>query len=73
MLTPSANEQHKPLPLASLSNHSLSGELANPPLSRAGEWLGESMIVHNAQIAKLGYRAISALRRVPPYLHAGGA
>jgi hypothetical protein len=34
-LTPSANEQHNPFPLASLSNHCLSGEFVNCPLSRA--------------------------------------
>jgi hypothetical protein len=61
-LTPSANEQHKPLSLASLSNHCLSGELANSLLSRAGDWFEKNTAMHNVEIAKPQYRAIPDLR-----------
>jgi hypothetical protein len=51
-LTPSANEQHKPFPLARRSNHGLSGELANRPSSRASNWFGASIIKQNAKTGR---------------------
>jgi hypothetical protein len=52
LVTPSANEQHNPYPLARWSNHGLSGESANRPSSRANGWPGTSMAKPNAKAAK---------------------
>jgi hypothetical protein len=50
-VTPSANEQQRPLPLARRSNHGLSGELANRPSSRANSWPDASVVRQNAESA----------------------
>src|ERR1700683_392527 len=51
-LAPSANEQHSPLPLASRSNHCLSGQLAYLPSSPASSGPGTIAFKHNPTATK---------------------
>ena len=52
-LTPSAKVQHNPFLLASRSNHSLSGELAKRPSSRACDWFGTNIVMHTTAATTL--------------------
>jgi hypothetical protein len=52
-LTPSAKAQHNPFLLARRSNHSLSGEFAKRPSSRAYKRLGTNIASHTIMTAKL--------------------
>src|SRR6516162_9656210 len=67
-LTPSAKAQHNPFLLARRSNHSLSGELAKRPSSRACEWFATNTVMHSTATAMVSrYLVVTTTSRGAAY------